>query len=178
MDTVSRYLLCPRFAPACAPPNLCGNIPKFAIRRFNRLMRAHGRFLFAWERTPMSNRLVRARSKILEERQANYTAWVTRGKNVIWRGHVVGADSKPVKINQGLALLEICDTLHGIQRTLRHSNDLVKALVRLPSAFLPTTVTPDLELALGGGAAEDEDTLLDDDDKVVELAAGEAYGAM
>lgn len=99
-------------------------------------MRAHGRFLSAWERKPSSNRLVRARSAILEARQADYTAWVTRGKNVIRRRHVVGADSKPVKINQGLALLEICDTLRGIQRTLRHSNDLVKALVCTPSALL------------------------------------------
>ncbi|ELR03690.1 hypothetical protein VC83_00351 [Pseudogymnoascus destructans] len=94
-------------------------------------------------------------------------------------------------------LLGICDTLHGIQRTLRHSNDLVKAL----HPHNPTIVDcheyesseskpeseaypgeddgdSDLECALGGGAAEDEDTLLDDDDKVVELAAGEADGAV
>ncbi|OBT72692.1 hypothetical protein VF21_08797 [Pseudogymnoascus sp. 05NY08] len=117
-----------RCDPCSAKHCPCLPIPKFAIRRFNRLLRAHACFLTAWGCDTLNNALVKARSAILEQRQKDYTAFVKRGKNVLRRHYAIGTDIKPVKVNEGLALLEIASNLKDLRRTIRHGNDLTKAL--------------------------------------------------
>ncbi|ELR05466.1 hypothetical protein GMDG_01761 [Pseudogymnoascus destructans 20631-21] len=61
----------------------CLPIPKFAIKRFNRMMVVHAQFMASWNVDEMVIPVIKARSQILKARQAKYTQFVERGKNLL-----------------------------------------------------------------------------------------------
>ncbi|ELR09027.1 hypothetical protein GMDG_00645 [Pseudogymnoascus destructans 20631-21] len=105
----------------------CLPIPKFAIKRFNRMMVAHAQFMASWNVDEMVIPVIKARSQILKARQAKYTQFVERGKNLLGRRRAFGADSKPEKINVGLALLAVADNIKALQRVARFKADMYQA---------------------------------------------------
>jgi hypothetical protein len=103
-------------------------IPTFAVRRFNRLMVAHSRYVATISKDPVSGTATEIRLNILKTLQEQYSTYVEQGKNLIRRRHRIGEDSKPEKVDLGLALLEIARNVRDLHRAVRHTNDLTKAL--------------------------------------------------
>ncbi|ELR06299.1 hypothetical protein GMDG_07890 [Pseudogymnoascus destructans 20631-21] len=91
------------------------------------MMVAHAQFMASWNVDEMVVPVIKARSQILKARQAKYTQFVQRGKNLLRRRRAFGADSKPEKIDVGLALLAVADSTKALQRVARFKADMYQA---------------------------------------------------
>ena len=81
-------------------------------------MVAHSWYAATINKVPVSVTASAARLSILKTLQERYTTYVEQGKNLIRRRHRISEDSKPKKIDIGLALLEIAQNVKDLHRAV------------------------------------------------------------